>query len=647
MSLLKRRYLCVFCACFLFAAFFVKDLSVLWTGIILGTAIAVGIAILPFAVVNKGHRFKLIVAMLCAGSVFLGTFVSMCAVVLPRERVERYAGEKTVLVKILDVEYSEEESETYLVRIQRINDDNVSIKGYLCIDGKHGFDYGDRIIANMNVYFEKEEAVDVLLTLVPLGESKVYIDEADSKSFLSLDGIKGISKKLQNAFCDYVDRLYDSESRGLVKGFLINEKEDIRPETQIAFKRSGTSHLLAVSGLHITLLLGSLEVLLRKLFLPKAVRCSIVAVVGIFFIALTDFSPSAVRSLLMLFAVYLSFLFSEENDSMTALFAAVTLIVLVSPTAVYDIGMWMSFFATLGLVGFYPYVESKLPKKKPKRMINRILFSFGMYIVKGVLITLVANFFLLPIFWLYFGEISLAAVPANLIMSPMSSLYMPLCAVSLIVGKIPFVGSVVCFAVKWIGVMITQAAKFFASMPYAVLSLKYPFAGILIIAFTVSFTVLLLVTVKKKWLVFIPPVAFVLSFAICLGVFNLCAKETLEKYTVQDDELWIYSEAESTAVLDMSDGRMLSLYTLLTALPENATEIDAYVIEKVENAHPAMLERLQNRAFIRKIYLPKSKNSRELENIEKIYENAELYGSEIVFYDDGAEKQIFMSACRN
>ena len=77
--------------------------------------------------------------------------------------------------------------------------------------------------------------------------------------------------------------------------------------------------------------------------------------------------------------------------------------------------------------------------------------------------------------WQFFGEISLAAIPANLILSPISTVYMSLSAIGLIIGWIPYLGTVVSWMIGIVGNVIVWGADVFANMRGAVISLRYPF----------------------------------------------------------------------------------------------------------------------------------------------------------------------------
>ena len=141
-----------------------------------------------------------------------------------------------------------------------------------------------------------------------------------------------------------------TDGLGLPSALLLGDRTALSPTLRRDFSRAGVSHLLAVSGLHLTLLFGMLALLLRFLRLPRRVRAVLLTLAAAGYLALLGFPPSATRAAVMLGFVYLSWLCAASADPLTSLGLAGALILGISPCAVVDAGFWMSFSATLGLL---------------------------------------------------------------------------------------------------------------------------------------------------------------------------------------------------------------------------------------------------------------------------------------------------------
>ncbi len=648
MALLKGRYLAAICFFFLLAAFASTLMSV--QGIIISclllllTAVAATFVLIKLSRTKEKRLLSLtaLISILCAAAALIN---SALFIIRPRLQALEHLGEGVAEVKILSCEYLYEDSSKYTVRVEKIDEDECNFKAYVYSDFALSLEYGERMITRFDIegmLFDNMSAYSegILLNMTVL-DGKIYTQAPSPTSLLSPDGLRAVTDNIREGFISYVDTLFDGESRGLVKGFLINDTSELPDSTRASFRRSGTSHLLAVSGLHIALLLGSFDWLLRKLYIQKRIRCAVVSFFGVIFIALTDFSPSAVRSFFMLISVYLMYAFAEDTDAITSLFASVAVIMLVSPYSVYDIGLWMSFLATLGLVSVYPVLEAKLSRgiKKDKKLSKSkplaFLLRIGNAILRGVLITLVANCFLLPVFWYFFGAISVAAVPANIVMSPLSAVYLPLAAVSVALGKIPFLGDALIFLTSALGELIVTLANVFSTWRGAVVSLGYPFVTPLIFLFMVAFVPMLFVKLKNKTLVCVPFVAFVLSFSVCLGVFLLTFKP--KSYTAgENDDFVIYETAGKLYVADYSKGYGSDRISLLNSLPQYASEIERYVLKNedgVEKRQITYFRELMSNIYVRELYLPYASNAEDAELLAEIYTLAESFGTEVIIYD--------------
>ena len=636
MEIFRRRYLCFFAFLFMFVSVclfsfaYTPKLSVV---IILAVLGLVGIVA---AIFIKKHRF-----VLCVGAVALlfcvvAAFNSFVFISVPQSRAENYISDSVqARVRILSCEYSDQTSSEYLVRIEKIDEDEPDIKAYLYCDFPSELDYGDKMISTFKIsqasdYVNKQG--DILLTLSINEDAPVYYKEAESVNYFSADGIMHICRTVREAFGEYVDSIF-GESSALVKGFLIDDRSDIPLYVQSDFKRSGTTHLLAVSGMHIVVLLGSVEIILRKIYVPKKIRFAVISLAALLLLMLTDFSGSAVRSVIMLYCVYVSYLFYEDHDTLTALFVSVFLIILISPYSVCDIGMWMSFCATFGLLILYSYIDRKLPRIQFNKTLKSLILKLALALLRAALITVVANLFLLPIMWLFFGEISLSALPANLLLSPIVTVFMPFCAIGVIIGAIPGLSVALIYIARIFEYAILELADLFANMRGAVLSLQYPFAKWLIIAFSISMAVLLVIKLKRKIFLCLPPVLFVASFVVCLTVFSLTSTPELRHAVYDDDQMFFFDDVDQSYVCDVTNGGYDAKELFENNKNPYATEIENYVIVDISKRHAYAIEHIMYDTYIRTLYIPIPKTAEDIEYAEEICSVADKYGTRIKFYE--------------
>jgi ComEC/Rec2-related protein len=588
---------------------------------------------------NKKHRFGAFVALLAVCAILLATLSSFLFISLPSRRAKDYLGSYSAEVEIISAKYKTEYSSEYSARLRKAGEGDTNIKVHLICDFPSDFDNGDRIIATVRsdiceYYGNSLIDRDSLLILETNSADGIMYREAEGGAMFLFDFLRGIVDNINDIVCHYIDDIFEGDS-ALVKGMLLNDKSDLSSYTRAQFSRSGAAHLLAVSGLHISLLLGALELLLKKLFVPKKLRVVIISLGGLIFLLLTDFSLSAARSVFMLFGVYIGFIMSEDNDAPTSLFCSVAFITLISPHSVTDIGMWMSFFATLGLVVVYPFLERKLPYIEKSRKFSKKILRFMIQVLKIVLITVVANFFTLPIMWYFFGSVSLVAIISNILLSPITAVFLPLCVLAIIFGKLAYLGDAIVFFARMLSKLILLCVDLVANIRFGVVSLEYPFVTPLIVVFIVVMTVMLVIKLRKKLLICVPPIALVLSFAICFGLFAAFDKASVRYVGYGKDELMIVERAGVCSICDITDASSSDHSLISQSLPDYTVEIEDYIVTHPHKNHASMLERIYENGVIRKIYIPLIENPVELGYAAKIVDVAKQYNTEIHFYESG------------
>lgn len=639
MELFRGRYLCFLSFLFLLASLFCFKLGISAKLILASIFALLSLAALLIFLINKKRRFLAFMALLSLLSVLLATLSSLVFISLPSSKAERYRGRYIAELEIISQTHSTEYSSEYTARLREAGGEATRLKVYLICDFPSELSPKDRIIATVDSNtasgtYLADMPDDCLLVLSTDGDEGVLYRKADATAALSLDGLREIANKMQNAVSSYVDDIF-GEDAPLVKGMLLNDKSGLTSDVRAQFSSAGAAHLLAVSGLHVSLLLGALELLLKKLRLPKKLRIGVIAVGGVALLALTDFSPSAVRSVFMLFAVYIGFMLSEENDAPTSLFCSVALISLISPYSIGDVGLWLSFSATLGLVVVYPYIERRLPYVEKSKKLSKKLLRLGISALKVALIALIANFFTLPIMWYCFGSVSIVAVLSNLLLSPLTALFLPLCVVSLAIGKLALIGDVVVLLTSMLSRLMLLCVRLVSSIRFGVVSLEYPFASLLVIAFSLALALMLVIKLRKKAWICLPPVAFVLLFSVCLGVFSFTDRCELRYAGMGSDEIIMVERAGVCSVCDVTNASGADYWLVLNSLPEYAVEIEDYVVTHPHKRHAEMIARIYGHCRIRNIYLPLCSGNEELGYLEDILGLARDYGIKVFFYESG------------
>ena len=144
--------------------------------------------------------------------------------------------------------------------------------------------------------------------------------------------------------------LYSSEkSGGLLAALILGERGLLEGQTNLDFSRIGISHVLALSGMNVAMLCYGFSALLSLFGVSKKWRKGAEMLFALLYMTLTGFPVSVMRAGLMLILSSLLFLLSSAGDSITNLFISITLIIIVQPYSIFDISLWLSAFATVGI----------------------------------------------------------------------------------------------------------------------------------------------------------------------------------------------------------------------------------------------------------------------------------------------------------
>lgn len=227
-------------------------------------------------------------------------------------------------------------------------------------------------------------------------------------------GSKFLFVRLSEILTNQINKILNEPQAAFLDGLLFGSRASIPADLKNSFNRTGTTHIIAVSGFNITIIAGALLALLRGLYIPRK-KAFWLAVLGVvFFVLLTGASASVVRAGIMGLVVLLARQVGRLSQVGRLLILTAFLMLLVNPRLLFfDAGFQLSFAATLGLVYISPLLEEYF-KKAPK--------FFG--IRDALLITLSAIIATTPLILYLFGRLSLVAPLANLLILPVIPLTM-------------------------------------------------------------------------------------------------------------------------------------------------------------------------------------------------------------------------------
>lgn len=238
----------------------------------------------------------------------------------------------------------------------------------------------------------------------------------------------GISKayKMIGAIREYIKDtnayLYKEKS-DFINSMLLGEKDLMSDEDKRMFSRTGVSHIIAVSGLHVGILCTLVGFIGRRINI--AFNMVIVNIVLFIYFYIAGGSPSIGRAVVSSVFADICFVLDRKRDGISTLAIIASVMIFLNPFVIYNTGFQLSFLATFSIVYFYPIIN------------KRIKFS-------AASVTIAANIMTLPIIVYSFDGISILSVISNVLAVPFVAFVVYIDVASIFLFEIfPFIASIV------------------------------------------------------------------------------------------------------------------------------------------------------------------------------------------------------------
>lgn len=249
---------------------------------------------------------------------------------------------------------------------------------------------------------------------------------------------------------------------------LFGDKTYLSDEAKDNFRLAGLSHIMAVSGLHMSVWIMGLYFLMRKLAFDDKTCGGVCIFACLCLVCFSAFSVSVIRAAVML-TVYLSApLFKRKSDSLNSLGFAAFLICVINPFAVCDVSFLLSFFATLGITVFSDCFPFAFKKSEHKNVFVRIL----RYVLSAAAVCISASVFTAPVLIRYFSSLGPWAVFGNIAVSFAVAPCLLLSGILAVFGNIGFIAYPVKTLLLIAEKYIFGAVDFIAALPYSSILLE-------------------------------------------------------------------------------------------------------------------------------------------------------------------------------
>lgn len=284
-----------------------------------------------------------------------------------------------------------------------------------------------------------------------------------------------------------INALIPAPQSALLSGILLGNDNGMPQDLSDAFRATGLTHIIAISGFNIAILTAILAGLCEP-FMPRR-AAALFAIFGIaVYTILVGADASVVRAALMgsIFLLATRWV-GRPNFAYASLFLAAVVMTLANPHTLWDVGFQLSFTATLGLMlyatPFTRWTERWLNRYLDRDIVQRLMGLLS----EAVLITLAAQVLTLPLMIAYFGQVSLISLVANAFVLPAQPGVMLWGGLATLSGMlVPALGQLFGW-LAWLFLSYTIAlVRLFATVPGAMIPVNVPTAGIVTIYLAIA-----------------------------------------------------------------------------------------------------------------------------------------------------------------
>lgn len=410
------------------------------------------------------------------------------------------------------------------------------------------------------------------------------------------DGSPTIKDSIKNSTRLLLEDNLNQDNASIIFAILFGEKQGLSENTSTMFSYAGISHILAVSGLHIGVLVSIIYFILKRIKINKYVKLAILISVLLFYSYLCSFTPSVCRASIMATLVFMcKDIFRIEYDAVSSLSIAGILILLISPLQLFTISFQLSFLCVFAIITLAPTLTNFL---KSIKLPN--------FLASGLAVSIATNIVILPICMNIFTNVSMLGVIANIFILPIFSItYVLIFVISFLgiifdfFGTLLFLPNIFLHLIKVIADYISQIPfgifKFF-NVSYLLL--------ILVMLFSLTIHFFMVKVYKKSFLL-----ATIFSFIIAIFIINLIPTNykgnNIIIYNQNDSNVVFYIKNDSITMIG-SDIDNYKLDLIMKDLRIN--KIDTVIAYDLQLNEIDNFSKLCNEYNVEKIYIPDNYN---------------------------------------
>ena len=246
-----------------------------------------------------------------------------------------------------------------------------------------------------------------------------------------------LSNRLRNSIINNIKIILPNNTEGLLEGILLGYKENLDEDISSSFQKSSLSHILAVSGTHVSYIILALTFLISISRMSKKCGYLLIILSLIVFLFLTNFTISVLRACVMASILIISKLVYRKLNITNSLGIALLITLIINPLSIQSVSLQLSYLGTIGVIYLSPILNKAFEKLYISKKICNVLS-----------VPISAQVFITPIIIKTFHTISFTFLLSNIIAIPLLGVIMVLGCITVFISFISL-----CLAQK-IGIVL-------------------------------------------------------------------------------------------------------------------------------------------------------------------------------------------------
>jgi competence protein ComEC len=456
----RSKIFLIFCLSFIFGVLVAP---------IVPKIITVFAAVLFVILISVWWNFKIAKVAGFAGLILVLGILRFQSVVATNNLLPYY-NQKTEVSGVVIEEPDIREDKIYLTLGKiSINDTEIHDKILVSVYKSHNFDYGDRLVVTGKI---EEPAVfddfNYKNYLSRFGiDAVMYYPDFDVAGEHQGNKIKAALLTIKQKFTENLTKVLPEPQNALLGGILVGEKRTIPQNLTDKFNATGTSHIVAISGYNITIIVVVLGFLLQRFGRRVSSIGSFLIILG--FVILTGGTASAIRASIIGSLGIIALNIGRLQNITNAMALTAAVMIAINPKVLpFDVGFQLSFLALCGLVYLAPLISWN-SKYIPD------------WVTKGFTATMAAQIFTLPLLLYNFDRLSLIAPVTNVLVLEMVP---PTMGFGFVVGALGFVWPQLAALLAWplwiLLSYIIEIVDLTSRLPYASIGVHINLIGVFV-----------------------------------------------------------------------------------------------------------------------------------------------------------------------